>query len=174
MSQVDLDRVISLLKEFAHQKKGRLRLILVGALALQHYGMRDRATFDLDAEVNGDLEGLFQFLRDHQIPADLGEDISGWSVIAMPPGYRDRAVTLYADAHLDIKALSPLDLIIAKLRRFTEEDIQDALFIVEKYNIGVVDIERAAEEAIQNSAKDTALFLFRRNVELFVGKVKEK
>lgn len=174
MLQVDLDRVIALLKEFAHQKKGRLRLILIGALALQHYGMRERATFDLDAEVSGDLEGLFQFLKDHHIPADLGEDISGWSVIAMPPGYRDRAVTLYEDAHLNVKALSPLDLIIAKLRRFTEEDIQDALYVAEKYNIGVVDIKRAAEEAIQFSAKDTALFLFRRNVQLFVEKVTRK
>ncbi|TAJ98474.1 MAG: hypothetical protein EPO39_18180 [Candidatus Manganitrophaceae bacterium] len=174
MSQVDLDRVISLLKEFAHQKKGRLRLILVGALALQYYGMRDRATIDLDAEVSGDLEGLFQFLRAHRIPADLGENISGWSVIAMPSGYRDRAVTLYQDAYLEVKALSPLDLIIAKLRRFTEEDIHDALFVVGKYGIRSDEIVRAAEEAIQNSAKDTALFLFRRNVELFVGKVKEK
>lgn len=174
MSQIDLDRVIALLKEFAHHKKERLRLILVGALALQHYGLRDRATFDLDAEVSGDLEGLFQFLKEHQIPADLGEDISGWSVIAMPPGYRDRAVSLYEDAHLEVKALSPLDLIIAKLRRFTEEDIQDALFVAGKYNIGVADIERAAEEAIQSSAKDTALFLFRRNVQLFVEKIARK
>lgn len=174
MSQVDLERVIALLKDFAHQKKGRLRLILVGALALQHYGMRDRATFDLDAEVSGDLEGLFQFLKDRQIPADLGEDISGWSVIAMPPGYRDRAVTLYADAHLQVKALSPLDLIIAKLRRFTEEDIQDALFIAGKYNIRGEEIERAADEAIQSSAKDTVLFLFRRNVQLFLEKVRGK
>lgn len=171
MSQVDLDRVIELLKEFAHLKKGRLQLILVGALALQHYGMRERATFDLDAEVSGDLEGLFQFLKDRQIPADLGEDISGWSVIAMPPGYRDRTVTLYEDAHLEVKALSPLDLIIAKLRRFTEEDIQDALFVAGKYHIRAEAIERAADEAIQSSAKDTALFLFKKNVQLFVQKV---
>lgn len=174
MSQVDLERVITLLKEFAHREKGRLRLILVGALALQHYGMRDRATFDLDAEVSGDLEGLFQFLKDHQIPADLGEDISGWSVIAMPPGYQDRAVTLYEDAHLEVKALSPLDLIIAKLRRFTEEDIQDALFVAGKHSIRAEEIERAADSAIQFSAKDTALFLFRRNVQLFLEKVRGK
>lgn len=168
MSQVDLERVLSLLKDFAHARKHPLRIILVGALALQHYGLHDRATIDLDAEVDGDVEGLFQFLKSHRIPSDLGENISGWSVIAMPPGYRDRAATIYQDGFLEVKALSPLDLIIAKLRRFTEEDIQDARFIVEKYRIGVEEIAQSAEEAIRHSAKDTALFLFRTNVRLFL------
>lgn len=174
MSQVDLERILSLLKEFAHGKGSRLRVILVGALALQHYGMRDRATIDLDAEVAGDVEGLFQFLKSHRIPADLGENISGWSVIAMPPGYRERAVALYQDDFLEVKALSPLDLIIAKLRRFTEEDIQDARFIAEKYRIKAEEIAQSAEEAIRHSAKDTALFLFRTNVQIFLQSLRQK
>jgi len=168
LSQVDLERVLSLLKEFAHARKRPLRVILVGALALQHYGLHDRATIDLDAEVAGDVEGLFQFLKSHRVPADLGENISGWSVIAMPPGYRERATAIFQDDFLEVKALSPLDLIIAKLRRFTEEDIQDARFILEKYRISPEEIAQSAEEAIRHSAKDTALFLFRTNVRIFL------
>lgn len=174
MSQVDLERVLSLLKEFAHQNKGRLRVILVSALALQHYGMFDRATIDLDAEISGDLEGLFRFLRSQQIPADLGEDISGWSVVAMSPGYRDRATAIYQDDFLELKALSPLDLIIAKLRRFTEEDIQDARFLAEKHRVTAEEIAQSAEAAIRHSAKDTALFLFRTNVQIFLQGLRQK
>lgn len=174
MSQVDLTGIIGLLKEFTKEKKTRLEITLLGGLALQYYGMRDRATIDIDAEVKGDLEGLFNFLKIKHIPADLGEDISGWSVITMPPGYRDRAVTIFSDTLLEVKVLSPLDFIIAKLRRFTEEDIQDALFVAEKYKIDDKKIERFADETIRHSIKDTALFLFRENLQLFLKKMRGK
>ena len=49
-----------------------------------------------------------------------------------------------------------------------EEDIQDALFVMKRYAVQPEEISRAAQEAINNSAKDTALFLFRQNVDLFL------
>lgn len=174
MSQVDLTRIVVLLREFTQERKTRLEITLLGGLALQYYGMEDRATVDIDAEVKGDLEGLFHFLKIKNVPADLGEDVSGWSVIAMPPGYRDRSATIYKDALLEVKVLNPLDFIIAKLRRFTEEDIQDALFVAEKYKIDAKEIERSAEETIHHSIKDTALFLFRENLQLFLKKMRGK
>ncbi len=172
MSQVELDRVIELLKEFTRADKNRLQVILLGGLALQYYGMENRATVDIDAEVRGDIEGVFNFLRSNNIPADMGENVSGWSVVGMPPGYRERVVGIYSDEFLQVNVLHPLDFVIAKLRRFTEEDIEDALFVVRKYNIRGDEIETSAEAAIRNSPKDTALFVFRRNIDIFVSKCK--
>ena len=172
MSQVELKRVIELLKEFTRADKNRLQVILLGGLALQYYGMKNRATVDIDAEVRGDIEGVFNFLRSNNIPADIGENVSGWSVVGMPPGYRERVIGIYNDELLQVNVLHPLDFVIAKLRRFTEEDIEDALFVVKKYNIRGEEIETLAETAIQNSPKDTALFVFRRNIDIFVSKCK--
>jgi len=45
---------------------------------------------DLNGELIGELEPLLEFLRGNHVPADLGENISWWSVVAMPLGYRDR------------------------------------------------------------------------------------
>jgi len=171
--QVSLEKIIGLLKEFAWQRKSDLQIILLGALALQYYGLEDRATADIDAEVKGDVEGLFNFLRSHNIPADLGENISGWSVIAMPPDYEKRVIEIYKDEFLRISVLHPLDFIIAKLRRFTEEDIGDAVFVARRYKIGAKEIEKKSEEAIKNSPKDTALFIFRRNIAIFISKIAE-
>lgn len=170
MLQVSLEKIIGLLKEFAWTRKSNLQIILLGALALKYYGMEDRATADIDAEVKGDVEGLFNFLRSHNIPADLGEDISGWSVIAMPPDYEKRVTEIYKDEFLRISVLHPLDFIIAKLRRFTEEDIGDAIFVARRYKIGADEIEKKAEESIRNSPKDTALFIFRKNIAIFTAK----
>ncbi|MBI4715051.1 MAG: hypothetical protein HY760_03790 [Nitrospirae bacterium] len=171
MSPIELDRVVDLLKMFALEKGKSLRVTLLGGLALQYYGMENRATVDLDAEVEGDVEGAFHFLKSHQVPSDLGENISGWSVVAMPPGYRERAMTLYRDPYLEIRVLSPQDFVIAKLRRFTEEDIDDALFVVRKYGISAATVRESSEEAVRHSVQDTALFLFRRNVQVFVEKI---
>jgi hypothetical protein len=168
LSHVDLKQVIALLSQYTLERKSRLEIILLGGLALQYYGMQDRATVDLDGEVKGDLSSLFQFLKAHHVPADLGENVSGWSVIAMPPGYRERAVSIHQDDLLEVKVLSPLDLIIAKLRRFTEEDIADALFIAGKCAVTAEAIQMAADEAIHHSVSDTALFLFRENVQIFL------
>ncbi|MBI4743987.1 MAG: hypothetical protein HY776_04110 [Actinobacteria bacterium] len=164
--------MISLLKEFTHNQKNELEIILVGGLALAYYGMENRATVDIDAEIEGDVSGLFNFLKSRNIPADIGENISGWSVIAMPPGYRERALTIDKDELLTVKVLSPVDFIIAKLRRFTEEDLADALFVAKRFDIKPADVQKAAESAIKGSPKDTALFVFRRNVGLFIEEMK--
>jgi hypothetical protein len=173
LSQVDLKSVITLLKQHTAEEQKPLKVTLIGGLALHYYGMEERSTFDVDAEIVGDLEALFHFLKASNIPADLSENISGWSVIAMPPGYRDRTVKIHQSGQLEVQVLDPKDFVIAKLRRFTEEDIGDALFVVKKYQIKPEEIALSAEAATQHSVKDTMLFLFKKNVEIFQNKVEE-
>lgn len=174
MSQLNPEGIIPLLKEFTQTRKRPLQIILIGGLALHFYGRLNRITVDVDAEVKGDLEDLFHFLKAHHVPADLSENISGWSVIAMPSGYRERAMTVYQDSLLEIKVLSPIDFIIAKLRRFTEEDIEDALFVARKYGIHSEDLQQLTEQVIKSSIKDTALILFRNNVQQFLEMMRER
>ncbi len=173
MPQLDLDSVIHTLKAFSNREKKSLQMILLGGLALHHYGMEERSTIDIDAEVVGDLESLFHFLKSKKIPSDLSENISGWSVVAMPPGYRDRTTTLFQSEYLQIGVLDPCDFVVSKLRRFTETDIEDALFIVKKFGLRPEQIARSAEAAIAHSIKDTGLFLFKKNVDLFLKRTAE-
>lgn len=171
MSPLTLKSFIKLLKEFTRTKGTNLEIILVGGLALYHYGMKDRITVDIDAEVKGDIEGLFSFLKQRGIPSDLGENMSGWSVVAMPPGYKERAEPIYKDERIVVKALNPLDFVVAKLRRGMEDDLKDASFVVKRFNLKAKDIKKFAGEAINNSSKDTAIFIFRRTVDLFLKRL---
>jgi len=168
---LDLTEIVELLKEFTREKNKALGIILIGGLALHHYGLRERKTVDIDAEVNGDVEGLFRFLKSKKIPSDIGENISGWSVINLPPLYRKRALPIYNDKLLTVKVLHPLDFIVAKLRRCTDEDLEDALFVARKFGLKKDDIRKSANNAIKNSPVDTALFIFRKNVDLFLEKM---
>lgn len=167
LSPITHNQLITFLKEYVQDTGRSVDLLLVGGLALQAYGYADRSTQDVDAEVVGDLDSLAQFLREHQVPADLGENISGWSVVAMPPGYRERASVLLEDSGLRLRLLHPVDFIIAKLRRGTEMDIEDGLYVARRFGVTPQAVQDAAEAAVSASPRDTVIFLFRKTVEIF-------
>ena len=169
MKNLEIETVKRILKEFVKDTGESLELILIGGLALQLYGRGDRATVDIDAEVEkGDLFKLYEFLKKKGIPADLSENISGWSVVAMPERYRERAKTVIKDKNLIIKLLDPYDFVIAKLRRGTQEDFEDALFVAKRFNLDPEKISEYGQLAVKNSIKDTALLNFKRKLDIFI------
>jgi len=155
-------QVINLLKQFVIEKKEPLELILVGALALPFYGVEFRVTYDLDAEIEtGNVEELYIFLKEKGFESDLSENISNWSVITLPSGYRERSKTVYKDSLLTIKILSPEDFIIMKLRRGTNQDIEDALAVAKKQSVTTDALDEFYNRVLKESIKDTALFNFK-------------
>lgn len=173
MPTITADRLIALLQQFVTSTGQPIDLLLVGALALQCYGCRDRFTNDVDGELVGPLNPLVTFLANEGIPADLTQDISGWSIVAMPPGYRDRATELLHHPNLCIRLLDPVDFVIAKLRRGIELDLDDAMYVVRRFQIPTSAIEQSAAAAIAASPQDTTLFLFQKTVELFCRQLSE-
>ncbi len=146
----------------------QLHLILVGGLALQAYGYSDRVTVDIDGELVGEFEPLLEFLHKKQIPADLSENFSGWSIVAMPPGYRNRSSIWHKEAGICLRLLDPVDFIVSKLRRGTDQDLEDAHYVARHFGIDKTSIRTAAETAITASPKDTAIYLFKKAVENFL------
>jgi len=166
-----LDRFTALLADYVRQTGKAVDILLIGGLALQAYGALDRTTLDVDGELIGDLDPLVRFLIEHQIPADLGENISGWSVVAMPPGYRTRA-SVWADQRgVRLRLLDPTDFIIAKLRRGTDLDLEDAEYVAKRFAITITAVRTAAESAIFASPQDTAIFFFRKTLDLFCARI---
>ena len=154
--------VVEIFKEIAKSTGNSIEIILVGAQALPYYGVEARATMDIDAEiVRGDLEEVYFELKKRGFESDLSENISGWSVISLPKGYRDRAITIYQDDHLKISVLSPYDFIIMKLRRGTEQDLEDCLNVALANQLSVEELDKHFENAISNSIKDTAILNLR-------------
>ena len=69
---------------------------------------------------------------------------------------------------------NPYDFVIAKLRRGTQEDFEDALFVAKKFNLNPEKILEYGELAIKNSIKDTALFNFKTRLNIFIKELKEE
>ena len=167
MPTLTADDIITLLTQYGTETGESVDALIVGALALHAYGITNRHTRDFDAELAGPLTSLLEYLTAHHIPADLTQNFSGWSIIAMPPGYRDRAIDLINRPNLRVRVLSPVDFIIAKLRRGTELDLDDAFLVARRHQISVETIRASAQTAVAASPQDTALFLFNKTVDLF-------
>ena len=167
MQQLTLNQIIQDLAEYHRQTGNAVDLLLIGGLALQAYGYAERVTVDVGGELVGELDPLMTFLQQRQILADLGENISGWSIVAMPPGYRERASVWHEEAGLRLRLLEPVDFIIAKLRRVTDQDLDDASYVATQYRILPGAVQASAESGIRASPQDTALFLFKKTVQNF-------
>lgn len=85
----------------------------------------------------------------------------------MPPGYRDRTTILIDEPKLRVTLLAPVDFIVAKLRRGTDEDLEDAAWIAARYRVTAQQVRASAETALAASLEDTALLLFERTVDRF-------
>ena len=150
--------------------KRPIEIILLGGLALALYGRR-RKTRDLDAEIPA-LTGaqLGRLLRYLDIPADLSKDVSHWGMIDLPPGYRRRAKRLWRKGRITVRVLSPLDLVMSKLRVMRDSDIQDARYLIRRFKITRLQIRRAMNRMTRASIPSTDLFFFEKFMEGFLQK----
>jgi hypothetical protein len=162
---INFKKIINLLKKYTDESNEPLEIIILGGLAMEYYGMKNRKTVDLDAEINGNIENLIGFFKKNKIPADIGEDISRWGTISMPPNYREKTITVYEDDKLKVKVLQPAYYVISKMRRGTNTDWSDIKYMIKKYKIKKSELKKLAEEAIRNSPKDTAIFIFKKQIE---------
>ena len=167
MPTLTAEYLVKLLTQYVADTNTPVDLLLVGGLALHAYGVSNRVTLDVDAELQSPLMPLRDYLTARKIPADLTQNFSGWSVVAMPPGYRDRAIDVIHEPRLRIRVLSPIDFVIAKLRRGTEIDLDDAFLVARHHRLSTETIQTSAREALAASPQDTALFLFQKTVDLF-------
>lgn len=171
MSVLKLNHILTLLEEYVRQTRRPLDVLLIGRLALYAYGSQEAHTEDIDAELTQDVEEVGAFLKRHGVPSNLSENISGWSIVSLPPGYRDRVRPLHHKDNLRVSLLDPVDFIISKLRRGTEQDLADAEFVARRHAVTVQAVRTAADSAIAASPKDTALFVFRKAVALFLQRL---
>jgi hypothetical protein len=166
-----LDRLFGLLEDYVHRTGRRLDVLPIGLLALYAYGSQEARTEDVDAEWDQDVEEAGAFLKQHGIHSNLSENVSGWTIVSLPPGYRHRARMLHQRDQLRVLLLDPVDFVVSKRRRGTEQDFADAEFVARQHHITAAEVSAAADAAIAASPKETALFVFRKAVTLFLQRL---
>ena len=77
-----------------------------------------RTTMETDAEIINCPENLYKSLLEHlkenKIQFNIDEDFDNWGMVAMPLGYRERAIPVYNVGNITVKTLESIDFIISK------------------------------------------------------------
>lgn len=150
----------------------KARIIAVGRSALELYGIESEYTQDIDFELVADertWEEIDEIIGELGIRADYGEDFDRWSVVPMPEGYRKRVNCVIKRGEVEVCVLDPVDYVIAKMRRGTEEDERDAIAVIRKFNLKREEIEKSLE--LIRPIRDVEFFLFKKRMERFFSRV---
>ena len=174
--QDTIERVKKIVNFLSKNTDKNIEIIVVGGTAMSFYGDY-RTTMDIDAEIINCPENLYKSLLEHlkenKIQFNIDEDFDNWGMVAMPLGYRERAIPVYNVGNITVKTLEPIDFIISKLRRGADIDINDAEKIVSRNNI----TEKAIRERVSKIEfiKTEETFWFKQRLEMFINeKIKLK
>ncbi len=174
MGEISFRQLEAILKRYVEETNTSLHIVLTGGQAMAAYGV-ERATNDIDAEmIEGDVDHLSDWLLAHSVQSDISEDISGWGMISLPPSYKNRVRNVITGTHLRIDVLNPIDWVISKLGRGTDEDINDVMIVVEKLRLHPKDIFEASESAIKISPRDVTHRQFRLLIKNVLDEIADK
>lgn len=147
-----------------------ITVYLLGGCALLALGA-SRSTQDIDFEIkclNSDtIDKIFNFCMERKTAVNFSEDVGKWGMINISSN-RNSAKFFAKYGTVLVNILSPFDMIIGKIERFTDTDIEDVLFLLKKNHINSDELLTAWANALKNSLKSEKSFLFQRQVEVFV------
>lgn len=164
-----VDYYIEKIENFFKEKETFAEIILIGGLAMEYYGS-PKYTLDIDGEIHCDEKEYYEFLDylvKEKINFNLGEDISGWGIIPLPEGYRERAITVHESEFLKLKILEPVDFVYSKLLRGTEEDFEDIVKVIKKFKLTKQDILN--KEHLVKYPKDPETLFFKKKLQYLIG-----
>lgn len=141
----------TLVKEFEKRTGLRepIKMFIAGGMATHLY-TGGRVTTDVDAE----------FSKRILLPSDLIVDTEDGNMLYLDPTYNSSFALMHENYLEDaipvpigtdlvqVYVLSPIDLIVSKIARFSGPDAEDIASIISQFHIPAREIENRAEEAL--------------------------
>lgn len=151
-TDTDLARGLQALLDRLEERAGLqepVKMYIAGGMAVHLY-THARVTSDVDAE----------FSKRILLPRDLLVETEDGNMLYLDPTYNttfslthedylaDALKTPFATEHIEVYVLSPLDVIISKIARYSGPDVEDIENLITRFGIKVDDIETRAIEAL--------------------------
>lgn len=124
--QFDKRNLMEFLEEIDNALKERIELIAVGGTAMTLLGLKP-STIDIDFNLSDRDAGLFsQALRvvPHGYRIDVFKNGNIFSQ-QLPDGFEEKCIPIRGFTKFKLLALHPLDIVVTKIGRLDDRDIQD-------------------------------------------------
>jgi len=171
-----LDRIDALLTEWNFQDEP-IRMYLAGGMAL-HYHCGSRYTQDVDASFSRKImlpanDLLVDYLKKDGTPGTLYFDANyNDSFSSMHPDYKEDSLPWQGIGNekrqIHLHVLTPLDLAVSKISRFSDQDHEDILALAKQKFFTSHDLVHRAQEALDYYVGDP------RWIKLTISRLKEE
>ena len=116
------------MQDFAKMKNIQCEPIyLLGGSGCILMNYLNRGTTDIDfidLDYSANMGRLFRILESF--------DMLDWTVASIPSGYKERATKLVEFDYIDVYVLSMEDIIVSKIGRYSEKDVEDIAIMMDK------------------------------------------
>ena len=145
--RIDRSRLLDFLELIDQEMPRQITLVAVGGTAMTLIGAKP-STRDID--FTGPKEDVALFERVHMtIPHGWKIDTwaDGWVFAqCLPPDYLAKSKKIRQFRNIDLRALDPLDIVVTKIERLDERDIQDIQECIRRFKLTKSDVKRRASQ----------------------------
>jgi hypothetical protein len=145
--QLDKSRLLDFLEILDSELSKKITVVAVGGTAMTLLNLKS-STMDIDFTMPCDDYSEFQnALRNlsHGFKVDLWPDGMVFSQI-LPNDYLEKSIEIANFKHIQLKALHPVDIVVTKIGRLNERDLQDIEVCIKNSNLSKSQIEQRANQ----------------------------
>jgi hypothetical protein len=156
----------------------KITLVAAGGTAMTLLDLKT-STIDIDFTIPGcDRLEFEQALKNNPSGYKVDRWTDGYIFCQrLPKDYLEKSVKIKEFSHISLRALQPVDIVVAKIGRLDARDLQDIEACIKKANISEDDIKERAMLVVQTYAGPEEVYLYHLNLVLdkfFKNKKRER
>ncbi len=145
----------------------RITLVAAGGTAMTLLDLKS-STIDIDFTIPGCDRLEFEQALKSNPP---GYKVDRWTdgcvfCQTLPKDYLEKSVQIKDFSHIALRALQPVDIIVTKIGRLDERDMQDIEACIQKTNVSAAEIKERAMLLVQSYVGPEEDYLYHLNLVL--------
>ena len=169
----DKSALFDLLEVLDEDLNKRITIVAVGGTAMTLLDLKP-STIDLDFTLSGDdLPEFDRVLKNNPPGFKVDKWPDGYVFCQyLPDDYLEKSIKIREFSHISLRAIQPVDIIVTKIGRLYERDIQDIGDCIRKSNVSEAEIRNRAALVIATYAGREEDY--RYNLELIITRFFKK
>jgi hypothetical protein len=139
--------LIDFLSTLDDEINGKITIVAAGGTAMTLLDLKP-STIDIDFTIPSEDRhefGKALTSMPHGFKVDVWSDGQIFSQI-LPNDYLKKSIEIVSLKHILLRALHPVDIIVTKIGRLDEKDLQDIEACIEKFHISKIQVEERAAD----------------------------
>jgi hypothetical protein len=160
----DKNALLKFLEVINESLTKKITLIAAGGTAMTLLDLKP-STIDIDFTIPSiDLPEFEQALKNNPTGYKVDRWADGYVFCqSLPDDYLDKSIKIKEFSHISLRALNPVDIIVTKIGRLNQRDIQDIEKCIKEFKISETDIRARAAQVSPTYVSKEEDYLYHLN-----------